>query len=168
MFVVANAPIAVPREASIERVVVPGGMDEADHWIAERARPGAIVITADIPLASRSVKVGATTIAPNGRVFTEDAIGMALATRNLMDDLRSAGGVTQRPAAVRTEGSLGVSGGAGSRHRPSQAGRLRRGVSASHKPVDRLSTQVPEARAFAATLGKNPFPCLDSGSGLPS
>ena len=97
VFVVANAPIAVPREASIERVVVPGGMDEADHWIAERARPGAIVITADIPLASRSVKVGATTIAPNGRVFTEDAIGMALATRNLMDDLRSAGGVTRGP-----------------------------------------------------------------------
>lgn len=73
--VVANAPIAVPREPWIERVVVPGGMDEADHWIAERARPGAIVITADIPLASRSLKAGATTIAPNGRLFTEDTIG---------------------------------------------------------------------------------------------
>ena len=97
VFVVANAPIAVPREPSIERVVVPGGMDEADHWIAERARQGAIVITADIPLASRSVKAGAVTIAPNGRVFTEDSIGMTLATRNLMDDLRSAGGVTRGP-----------------------------------------------------------------------
>ncbi len=98
VFVVANAPIAVPRETWIERVVVPGGMDEADHWIAARARPGAIVVTADIPLASRSVKAGATTIAPNGRAFTEDAIGMALATRNLMDDLRSAGGTTRGPA----------------------------------------------------------------------
>lgn len=96
--VVANAPIAVPREPWIERVVVPGGMDEADHWIAERARPGAIVITADIPLASRSVQAGATTIAPNGRVFTEDSIGMALATRNLMDGLRSAGEATRGPA----------------------------------------------------------------------
>jgi uncharacterized protein YaiI (UPF0178 family) len=72
-------------------------MDEADHWIAERARPGAIVITADIPLASRSVKAGATTIAPNGRVFDDDAIGMALATRNLMDGLRSAGEATRGP-----------------------------------------------------------------------
>jgi uncharacterized protein YaiI (UPF0178 family) len=95
--VVANAPIAVPREPWIERVVVPGGMDEADHWIAERARPGAIVVTADIPLASRSVKAGATTIAPNGRVFDDDAIGMALATRNLMDGLRSAGEATRGP-----------------------------------------------------------------------
>ena len=95
--VVANTPIAVPREPWIQRVVVPGGMDEADHWIAERARPGAIVVTADIPLASRSVKAGATTIAPNGRVFTEDAIGMALATRNLMDGLRSAGEATRGP-----------------------------------------------------------------------
>jgi uncharacterized protein len=97
VFVVANMPIAVPREPWIQRVVVPGGMDEADHWIAERSRPGAIVVTADIPLASRSVKAGAVTMAPNGRVFTEDAIGMALATRNLMDGLRSAGETTRGP-----------------------------------------------------------------------
>jgi uncharacterized protein YaiI (UPF0178 family) len=97
VFVVANAPIAVPRDASIERVVVPGGMDKADDWIAERARPGAIVVTADIPLASRSVKAGAAAIAPNGRLFTEDSIGMALAARNLMDDLRSAGAATRGP-----------------------------------------------------------------------
>jgi uncharacterized protein YaiI (UPF0178 family) len=97
VFVVANAPIAVPREPWIQRVVVPGGMDEADHWIADRSRPGAIVVTADIPLASRSVKAGAVTMAPTGRVFTEDAIGMALATRNLMDGLRSAGEATRGP-----------------------------------------------------------------------
>ncbi|HWV54756.1 YaiI/YqxD family protein [Pseudorhodoplanes sp.] len=95
---VANAPIAVPREPWIERVVVPGGMDEADHWIAERARPGAVVVTADIPLASRSVKAGATTLAPNGRMFDDDSIGAALATRNLMDDLRSSGATTRGPA----------------------------------------------------------------------
>lgn len=96
--VVANAPIAVPRDPSVERIVVPGGMDQADDWIAARARPGAIVVTADIPLASRSVKAGATTIAPNGRVFDDDSIGMALATRNLMDDLRSSGATTRGPA----------------------------------------------------------------------
>ena len=72
-------------------------MDEADDWIAERARAGDIVITADVPLASRSVKAGASVIAPNGRVFTEESIGMTLATRNLMDSLRSLGEITSGP-----------------------------------------------------------------------
>lgn len=98
VFVVSNAPIAVPREPAIERVVVPGGMDKADDWIAERARAGAIVVTADIPLASRAVKARAVAIAPDGRAFSEDSIGMTLATRNLMDELRSAGAVTRGPA----------------------------------------------------------------------
>ena len=97
VFIVSNAPIAVPRDPLVERVVVAEGMDKADDWIAERARPAAIVITADIPLASRAVKAGAVVLAPNGRIFTEDSIGMALATRNLMDDLRSAGAVTGGP-----------------------------------------------------------------------
>ena len=97
VFVVSNAPIAVPRDEMIERVVVGGGMDEADNWIAERARAGDIVITADVPLASRCVKAGAEAIAPNGRAFTTDSIGMTLATRNLMDLLRSAGEITSGP-----------------------------------------------------------------------
>jgi uncharacterized protein YaiI (UPF0178 family) len=95
--VVSNSFINVPRDPMIERVIVPSGMDEADNWIAERAAAGKIVITADIPLASRGVKAGASVIAPNGRVFTEDSIGLTLATRNLMDDLRSAGAVTGGP-----------------------------------------------------------------------
>jgi uncharacterized protein YaiI (UPF0178 family) len=74
-------------------------MDEADNWIAERAGHGDLVITADVPLAARAVKAGAEAIAPNGRPFTEDAIGMALATRNLMSDLRSAGAITSGPKA---------------------------------------------------------------------
>jgi len=86
-----------PREAVIERVVVSGDMDAADHWIAERAVKGDIVITADIPLAARTVKAGATTIAPNGKPFDERSIGMTLATRNLMADLRSAGETTRGP-----------------------------------------------------------------------
>ncbi len=97
VFVVSNSPIAVPRDEMIERVVVGGGMDEADNWIAERAGRSDVVITADVPLASRCVKTGATVIAPNGRPFTADSIGMTLATRNLMDSLRSAGAVTGGP-----------------------------------------------------------------------
>jgi uncharacterized protein len=99
VFVVSNSPIAVPRDMGdlLERIVVGAGMDEADNWIAERAGAGAIVITADVPLASRAVKAGATAIAPNGRAFTEDSIGMTLATRNLLDSLRSAGAVTGGP-----------------------------------------------------------------------
>jgi uncharacterized protein len=97
VFVVSNSPIAVPRDEMIERVVVGGGMDEADNWIAERAGRGDIVITADIPLASRCVRNGATVLAPNGKPFSEESIGMTLATRNLMDSLRSAGAVTGGP-----------------------------------------------------------------------
>ena len=97
VFVVSNAPIAVPRDELIERVVVGAGMDEADNWIAEHAKRGDIVVTADVPLASRCVKSGATVIAPNGKPFTEDSIGMTLATRNLLDSLRSAGEITGGP-----------------------------------------------------------------------
>jgi uncharacterized protein len=99
VFVVSNSPIAVPRDSGelIERVVVGAGMDEADNWIAERARRGDVVITADVPLASRCVKAGAEVIAPNGKPFTEDSIGNTLATRNLMDSLRSAGEITGGP-----------------------------------------------------------------------
>ena len=84
VFIVSNEPIAVPRDDMIERVVVGAGMDEADNWIAARAKRGDVVITADVPLASRAVKAGAEVIAPNGKPFTEESIGMALATRNLL------------------------------------------------------------------------------------
>ena len=96
-FVVCNSFIQIPRDPLIERVVVPEGMNVADDWIAERARRGSVVVTADIPLAGRCVKAGATALAPNGRAFTEDSIGMTLATRNLMDELRSAGATTGGP-----------------------------------------------------------------------
>ena len=103
VFVVSNSPIAVPRDELIERIVVGDGMDEADNWIADRAGRGDVVITADIPLASRCVKNGAAVLAPNGKPFSEDSIGMTLATRNLMDSLRSAGAVTggRKPFAPR-------------------------------------------------------------------
>ncbi|HVD74888.1 MAG TPA: YaiI/YqxD family protein [Xanthobacteraceae bacterium] len=95
--VVAAGFIRVPPDPLIDRIAAGAGMDAADNWIAERAGPGDIVITADIPLASRCVKAGAEVIAPNGRAFTEETIGMTLAVRNLMHDLRSAGEVTRGP-----------------------------------------------------------------------
>jgi uncharacterized protein len=97
VLVVTNSAIAVPRDPMIERVIVGAGMDAADDWIAERAKRGDIVITADVPLAARSIKAGAQAIAPSGRAFTEDSIGMTLATRNLLSDLRSAGEITGGP-----------------------------------------------------------------------
>ena len=99
VFVVANSPILIPRTPGIERVVVGAGPDAADDWIAERAGPGTIVVTSDIPLASRCVKSGADVIAPNGKRFSDSSIGMALATRNLMDHLRSTGQATSGPKA---------------------------------------------------------------------
>jgi uncharacterized protein len=97
VYVVANAFMAVPRSDLIERVIVAEGPDIADNWIAERAGESDIVITADIPLAARSVKKGATVIGPTGKPFTGDSIGMVLATRDLMTDLRSAGATTRGP-----------------------------------------------------------------------
>jgi uncharacterized protein len=95
--VVAGNFIRVPQDPLIERVAAGSGMDAADDWIAERAGPGDIVITADIPLADRCVKRGAEVIAPNGKPFTEESVGIALAVRNLMTDLRSSGEVTGGP-----------------------------------------------------------------------
>ena len=97
VFVVSNSFLAVPREPFIERVVVGGGFDAADDWIAKRASRGDIVVTADVPLAARAVRAGAAVIAPDGRAFDEASVGMALATRNLMQGLREAGAVTGGP-----------------------------------------------------------------------
>jgi uncharacterized protein len=95
--VVAGQFIRVPHDPLIERVAAGSAMDAADDWIAERAGRGDIVITSDIPLASRCVKSGADVIAPNGKPFSEQSIGMTLAVRNLMTDLRSSGEVTGGP-----------------------------------------------------------------------
>lgn len=95
--VVAGSFIRVPQDPLIERIAAGSGVDAADDWIAERAHEGDVVITADIPLASRCVKAGAEVIAPNGKPFTEQSIGMTLAMRNLMTDLRSSGEITGGP-----------------------------------------------------------------------
>lgn len=97
VYVVANSFMNVPRSDLIERVIVREGPDVADDWIVERAGPSDIVITADVPLAGRSVRKGATVIGPTGKPFTEDSIGMQLATRDLLTSLRSAGEQTRGP-----------------------------------------------------------------------
>jgi uncharacterized protein YaiI (UPF0178 family) len=97
VYVVANSFMAVPRSDSIERVIVSEGPDIADDWIAERAGATDIVVTADVPLAGRCVRNGATVVSPIGKPFSEDSIGMALATRDLLTSLRSAGEITRGP-----------------------------------------------------------------------
>jgi uncharacterized protein YaiI (UPF0178 family) len=92
--VVANGFMRVPSEVTLVRVG--GDPGAADDWIAERAG-GRHRRHRDIPLASRCVKAGAEVIAPNGKPFTEQSIGMTLAVRNLMTDLRSSGEVTGGP-----------------------------------------------------------------------
>ena len=97
--VVANAPLWVPTSALFE-LVVRSGFGAADDWIAEQAGPDDIVVTADIPLAARCLVKGARVLGPKGIAFTEDAIGDALATRELLDTLRQSGTVTGGPAPM--------------------------------------------------------------------
>ncbi len=95
---VSNAWMRTPPEDRIQMVVVGGGLDVADDWIAEHVREDDIVVTADIPLASRCLEKRALVLAPTGRVFTEDMIGEALATREILSQLRDVGVVTGGPA----------------------------------------------------------------------
>ncbi len=85
---VSNSHMRLPMGDNVKRVVVSEGADAADDWIAEQVAAHDIVITADIPLASRAHKKGARVISNVGKSFTEDSIGMALAMRNLMAHLR--------------------------------------------------------------------------------
>jgi uncharacterized protein YaiI (UPF0178 family) len=95
VFVVANAFMRTPPDATL--VVVDAGPDVADDWIAERVRPGDVVVTSDIPLASRTLRAGGMALSATGRPFTEDSIGTAVADRDLMEQLRSFGAITGGP-----------------------------------------------------------------------
>lgn len=95
--VVANSFIRTPIEPRIRFVLVDAGADAADDWIAERAGTGDVVVTNDIPLASRALERGAEALSPTAKVFTTDMIGSALATRGLMEHLRSFGEITSGP-----------------------------------------------------------------------
>ncbi len=89
--IVANSYMRVPRDPFVEQVVVNADMDAADDYIAEHSDACSVVITADILLAARCLKAGASVIAPNGKPFTDNSIGAAVATRAIMVDLRAGG-----------------------------------------------------------------------------
>ncbi len=97
---VANSWMRVPREPGLVLEVVNDDLDAADDWIVEQVQSDDIVVTADIPLASRCLKEGAQVIGSTGKIFTENNIGQAVATRNLMTELRNAGQVTGGPAPL--------------------------------------------------------------------
>ena len=97
---VANSWMRVPDERRVALEVVEDGFDAADDWIVDHVRPGDIVITADIPLASRCLKGGARVIGPTGRPFTDANIGQAVATRDLLAGMRGAGEMTGGPPPV--------------------------------------------------------------------
>ena len=98
--VVSNSPFRVPVSERVRRVVVSDGFDAADNWIAENAGPRSVVITADILLAERCLKAGATVLRHDGKAFDAASIGSAIATRAIMEDLRAG-----------MDGPLGGSGG---------------------------------------------------------
>ncbi|MEQ8823025.1 MAG: YaiI/YqxD family protein [Filomicrobium sp.] len=95
--IVANSYMRIPRHPLVQQVAVSQDPDAADDYIAERAHSLSIVVTADIPLADRCLKADATVIGPNGKPFTHDMIGSAMATRALMQDLRAGGDIVGGP-----------------------------------------------------------------------
>jgi uncharacterized protein len=95
--VVSNSRMRVPAADWIDAVVVSGGFDAADDWIIEHAVASDIVVTTDIPLADRSLKKGARVITPTGKLYTEETIGEAMASRELLSYLREMGTVTGGP-----------------------------------------------------------------------
>lgn len=90
VFIVSNGGLRPNPHPLVETIIVPDGPDIADMWIADRAGPGDVVVTGDIPLAAKTVANGARTMKHDGEMFTQANIGNKLATRDLMADLRAA------------------------------------------------------------------------------
>jgi hypothetical protein len=97
---VANSWMRIPDERGLALEVVENGFDAADDWIVEHVGPADVVVTADVPLASRCLKAGARVIGPTGRPFTDDNIGQAVATRDLLAGIRGAGEMTGGPPPI--------------------------------------------------------------------
>lgn len=100
---VANRPLYVPEGMGVELVVVDEGPDAADDWIAERVRPGDVVVTADLPLAARCLEAGARVLGTGGRELDDESIGGLLAVRQLKEDLRGAGVATGGPPPLTSK-----------------------------------------------------------------
>lgn len=99
VFLVANSYMRAPEGDWLERIVVDGTANAADDWIVEHVEKNDIVVTGDIPLASRCVHKEARVLGLKGRPFTEDNIGGVLATRDLLSELREQGAKTSGPTA---------------------------------------------------------------------
>ena len=101
VILIANSPMNLPQDDGISLVVVKGQMDAADDWIVEHAARNDIVITGDVPLAARCLKIGARVLGLKGYIFTETTISNALANRDLMTYLRNTGIDTSGPAQFK-------------------------------------------------------------------
>lgn len=97
VWVVSNSYMRIPDHPLVTRMIVSAGPDVADDYIAEQAHGNCVVITADILLAERCLNADAIVISPSGKPFTENSIGGAVATRALMEGLRSTGDITGGP-----------------------------------------------------------------------
>ena len=97
---VANQPMQVPRSKHIRSVQVTSAFDVADNYILQQARPGDLVVTADIPLASEVIAKGCLALNPRGELYTEDNIRQRLNMRDFMDTLRGSGVDTGGPPAL--------------------------------------------------------------------
>ena len=97
----SNSWMCTPLADWLELVVVEGQFDAADDWIVEHVTKNDIVVSSDIPLASRCLKKGARVVGPTGRVFTDDNIGEALASRQLLSHLRELGTMAGGPAPFK-------------------------------------------------------------------
>ncbi len=100
VLLVANKGLYIPNERRITLKVVGDGIDEADDWIVNHVQSDDIVITADIPLASRCIKQKSRVLTPKGKLFTENNIGEVVAMRDLLSDLRNSGEITGGPAPL--------------------------------------------------------------------
>jgi len=101
--VVANTSMWMPEGGWAELVVVSDGFDAADDWIVEHVAERDIVVTDDISLAARSLAKGAKALSPKGRIFTDASIGDALATREVLSQLREHGLVGGGPAPFQAK-----------------------------------------------------------------
>jgi uncharacterized protein YaiI (UPF0178 family) len=107
--VVANSPLRVPGGAAVEMIVC-SGFGAADDWIAERAGPGDVVVTADVPLAARCVAAGAAALDPKGRPSTDSEVGAALAMRDLREEVAAERLGDGRPGPDDGQGPVPVPG----------------------------------------------------------
>ena len=98
---VANRPLRFRKNAYVQTLLVPGGLDEADRAIVREAQAGDLVVTADVPLAAAVVEKGAFALDPRGTLHTEETVGERLSVRDWMDALRGAGMTTAGPPILK-------------------------------------------------------------------